>query len=67
MAAHVIGNILGADDDGSGSAVGCSATNNYLMAPNLIYITLSNALNQYLLSTCSIASIKQVLLTTGFG
>ena len=67
MAAHVIGNILGADDDGSGSATTCSASNNNLMAPNLIFITLSNVLNQYILSTCSIASIKQFLLTEGFG
>ena len=67
MAAHVIGNILGADDDGSGLATTCSASNNNLMAPNLIYITLSNALNQYILSNCSIVLIKQVLLTTGFG
>ncbi len=67
MATHVIGNILGASDDGSGSATACSASNNNLMAPNLIYITLPNVLNQYILSTCSIASIKKILLTSDLG
>ena len=67
VAAHVIGNILGAHEDGTGTATACSASNNNLMAPNLIYTTLSNVLNQYILSSCSINSIKQFLLTTGYG
>ncbi len=67
MATHVIGNILGASDDGSGSATACSASNNNLMAPNLIYVTLSNVLNQYNFSSCSVDSIKKILLTSDLG
>ncbi len=67
MATHLIGNMLGAFDDGMSEGISCSASINNLMAPPLIYQTLSNTLNQNKFSSCSISSIKKNLLTTDFG
>ena len=67
VATHVIGNILGAYDDGTSAGSPCSTSTNNLMAPPLIYNTLSNTLNQFIFSSCSINSIKQNLLTSDLG
>ena len=58
---HEIGTVLGSPNDGvSQVSDSCPSSLNYIMSPSTIAIT--NPLNQYLFSSCSITSIKSTLL-----
>jgi hypothetical protein len=53
---------LGASHDGSGNAVQCSATSNYIMVQDVGNI--QNTQNLFFFSTCSIKAFKSLLLTS---
>lgn len=53
---------LGAGKDGSGKAIACPASANYIMTPVAGYYGNSN--NFYYYSKCSINSFKSTLLTS---
>ncbi len=68
VAAHELAHNLGSAHDGDSDSISsqCSASDYYLMTPTVFVNTLpSSALNQLQMSSCSITSIKTVILSNG--